>query len=161
MIPLYFGGYDFAHRLLSGAVAGTGAAEAVVRFTGRSRKVGVFLLLASVVWLAGVFLLVPYPGELFESVRFRHYFDDDEEPAWFYLVFAGIFGGLVGAGSSLFWNGDISTPEEAWEQRRYEVGQELKTLLVVVGAIVGILGFFFTLHVLGAYVIAPVSRYLL
>jgi hypothetical protein len=37
-------------------------------------------------------LLVSSPGELLESVRFRHYFYDDGEPAWFYLVFAGIFG---------------------------------------------------------------------
>jgi hypothetical protein len=51
----------------------------------------------------GLVLLVSSPGELFESVRFRHYFDDDEEPAWFYLVFAGIFGGL--AGRNLAWSG--------------------------------------------------------
>lgn len=109
LILLYLAGYGFAHRLLfSGAGAGTGAAESIVHFTGRSRKVGVVLFLASVVWLAGVVLLVPYPGELFESVRLRHYFDD-EEPAWFYLVFTGVFGGLAGAGFSLFWNGSIET----------------------------------------------------
>ena len=152
------------HRLLfsgAGGVVGTGVAEAIVRFTGRSKKVGILLFLASVAVIVGLVLLVPYPGELFESVRFRHCFDDDEEPAWFYRVFVGIFGDLAWAGSNLFWYGSVATPEEAREQRRYEVGQELKTLLAVAGAIVGGFGFFFTLYVLGAYVIAPVLRYLL
>jgi hypothetical protein len=30
-----------------------------------------------------VVLLVSYPSELLEAVRFRHYFDDDEDTAWF------------------------------------------------------------------------------
>jgi hypothetical protein len=93
--------------------------------------------------------------------RCRHYFDDDEEPAWFYLIFAGIFGDLAGAGTSLFRHGCVSMLAEAREQRRYEVGQELKTLLVVVGALVGIFGFFIALYGLGAYVIAQVLRYFL
>lgn len=33
-------------------------------------------------------LLVSYPSELLEAVRFRHYFDDDEDTAWFYLIIA-------------------------------------------------------------------------
>ncbi|MBA3472681.1 MAG: hypothetical protein H0T57_05530 [Rubrobacter sp.] len=60
-------------------MAGTGAAEAVLRFTGRSRKVDILLFLASVAWIVGHVLLVSSPGELLESVRFRHYFDDDGE----------------------------------------------------------------------------------
>ncbi len=80
------------------------------------------------------------------------------------MVLPGLRGNLRrpgGAGSSLFWKGGISTPEEARERRWYEVGQELKTLLVVVGALVGIFGFFFTLYVLGRYVIALVLKYFL
>ena len=80
----------------AGVVAGTGGADVVVHFTSRSRKVGILPFLSSVAWIVGLVLLVSSPGELLESVRFRHYFDDDEEPAWFYLVFAGIFGGLAG-----------------------------------------------------------------
>ena len=141
-------------------MAGTGVAEADVHFTGRSRKVGILPFLASVGLILGLVLLVTSPGVRFECARFRHNFDD-KEPAWFYLVFAGIFGGQAGAGSSLFWHDSVSTPEEAREQRRYEVGQELKTLLVVVGALAGIIGCFFALYVLGAYVIAQVLRYFL
>ena len=33
-------------------------------------------------------LLVSYPSELLEAVRFRHYSDDDENTAWFYLIIA-------------------------------------------------------------------------
>ena len=77
-------------------MAGTGATEAVVHFTGRSRKVGILTCLASVTLILGPVLFVRSPGERFECARFRHRFDDDEEPAWFYLVFAGIFGGLAG-----------------------------------------------------------------
>jgi hypothetical protein len=79
-------------------VVGTGGADVVVYFTGRSRKVGILSFLSSVAWIVGLVLLVSSPGELLESVRFRHYFDDDEEPAWFYLVFAG---------SSGLWRGGI------------------------------------------------------
>ena len=52
------------------------------------------------------------------------------------MVLPGLCGDLQrsgGAESSLFWYGSVSTPEEAREQRRYEVGQEFKTLLVEVG----------------------------
>ncbi len=80
------------------------------------------------------------------------------------MVLPGLCGDLRrsgGAESSLFWRGNVSTSEEAREKRRYEVGQELKTLLVVVGALVGVFGFFFALYVLGAYVIAQVLRYFL
>ncbi len=61
LIPLYLAGYDFAHRLLfsgAGVVAGIGAAESAVRFTGRSRKAGILLFLASAVWFVVMVLLV-------------------------------------------------------------------------------------------------------
>jgi hypothetical protein len=80
------------------------------------------------------------------------------------VVLPGLCGDLRwsgGAESSLFWRGSVSTSEGAREQRRYEVGQELKTLLVVVGALVGIFGIFIALYGLGAYVIAQVLRYFL
>lgn len=93
--------------------------------------------------------------------RCRQYFDDDKEPAWFYLIFAGIFGDLARAGTRLFRHGCVSMLAEAREQRRYEVGQELKSLLVVAGALAGIFGCFFALYVLVAYVIAQVLRYVL
>lgn len=78
----------------------------------------------------------------------------------YFLVVGGAFGGLSGAVSTCSGM-VVSLPEEARQQRRYEVRQELKTLLVVVGAIVGVFGSFFTLYVLGAYVVAPVLRYFL
>jgi hypothetical protein len=99
-------------------VAGTDVAEAVADFTGRSRKVRILLLLALVGLIVGLVPFVPSPGELFESVRFRHYFDDYEEPAWFYLIFTGIFGDLAKAGSRLFWHGNISILAEAREHIR-------------------------------------------
>jgi hypothetical protein len=66
-----------------------------------------------------------------------------------------------GVGSSLFWQGNVSTLEEARGQRRYEVEQELKMLLVVVGGLAAVFGFFFALYVLGVYVIVPILRYFL
>lgn len=67
---MYLLGYGFAYRLLFsgiGILAGFGTAELVVCLTGRSRKVGIFLALAATLWFAGLVLLLPYPGELFEA----------------------------------------------------------------------------------------------
>jgi hypothetical protein len=44
------------------------------------------------------------------------------------------------------------TPEEARQQRRHEVGQKLKRLLVVVGPLVGTFGGIIALSLLGTYV---------
>ena len=75
--------------------------------------------------------------------------------------FRGVFGGLAGAGSSLFQHGSVLTPEEARQQRRHEVGQKLKRLLVVVGLLVRIFRLCIALHLLGMHAIPLCLRYFL
>jgi hypothetical protein len=67
----------------------SGIIEPGVCFTGRGRKVGILLLLASGASLVGLVLLVPYPSELVQAVRVGQCFDEDEEHACFYPIFAG------------------------------------------------------------------------
>jgi hypothetical protein len=81
-----------------GGVLGTGIAELVVRSTGRSRRIGVFMFLASIACFVGLILLSPFPGELLEAIR---PYSGENEPAWYFLVVGGAFGGLSGAGADL------------------------------------------------------------
>ena len=102
----------------------------------------------------GLVLLLFLPGAVWRSMLF-----EVGERMPLYLFVRGFVGGLAAAGRGLVWR--PSTVEEAREQRRYYLRQELKTLLVVAGDLAAIFGFFFALYVLGAYVLAPVLRYFL
>ncbi len=134
---------------------GFSVAELIVRSVGRRRRVGgVFLLLVGAIWVAGLLLLFFLSHEGWRSLFFEN---GDRTPL--FLLIGGFVGGFANAGVDLFWG--PSTAEEAREQRRYYLRQELKTLLVVVGALAAIFGFFFVLYVLGTYVVAPVLRYFL
>ncbi|MDP8973998.1 MAG: hypothetical protein M3N45_12720 [Actinomycetota bacterium] len=67
----------------------SGAVEAVVPSAGRGRKVSILLYLASFASMVGLVLLVAYPSERLQVVRFRYCFDHDKEPAWFYTTSVG------------------------------------------------------------------------
>lgn len=158
LLPFTFVGYELAGRILYygiGFLMGFSAAELIVRSIGRRRRVGgTLMVLAGAVWLVGLLLLFFLPYEGWRSLFFE---SGDRTPL--YLFVGGFVGAFANAGVDLFWG--PSTLQEAREQRRYYLRQELKTFLVVVGALAAVFGFLFTLYVLGAYVLSPVLRYFL
>jgi hypothetical protein len=158
LAPFTFAGYEFADRILFdgiGLLMGFSVAELIVRLMGRRRRVGgVFLSLVGAIWVVGLLLLFFLPQEGWRS---RFFENGDRTPLL--LLIGGFVGAFANAGVDLFWG--PSTSEEARGQRPYYLRQELKMLLVVVGALAAIFGFFFVLYVLGTYVLAPVLRYFL